>query len=76
MSISTATAGATRPISRVASMPFMSGIRMSITTTCGRSVTAARTASRPPEATPTTDTPGVPSRTDSNSAASPVRTTG
>ena len=53
VSISTATSGATRAISRVASMPLMPGIWMSMTSTSGRSVTAARTASCPVAASPT-----------------------
>jgi hypothetical protein len=53
VTIRTATSGATRAISRVASMPVIPGIWMSITITSGLSVTAARTASAPVPASPT-----------------------
>ena len=59
VSINTATWAPTRRISRVASMPVMSGIWMSITTTSGRSVTAARTASSPVAAVPTSSYPST-----------------
>jgi hypothetical protein len=72
VSISTATSGAARAISPAAATPLSSGIWMSMTSTSGRSVTAARTASRPLLAVPATVSDG----TDASSADSPSRTTG
>lgn len=46
-------------ISRVASMPFSSGIRMSISTTSGWSAATWPTASRPFTASPTTSMSGI-----------------
>ncbi len=48
-------------IRRVASMPSMSGMRMSITTRSGSWVLASSTASRPVAASPTTAMSGVES---------------
>src|SRR5207249_111165 len=46
--------GSSRPRFRVASIPSMTGISMSISTTSGRRESASSTASRPSEARPTT----------------------
>ena len=53
VSIKIATSGAAFVIWRVASMPPMPGIWMSMITTSGRRVTAARTASSPVRVTST-----------------------
>ena len=55
----------------VASMPSMTGIRTSISTTSGRSSPQIRTASDPSQAVPTT----VKSGWVSSSPANPARTT-
>jgi hypothetical protein len=52
VSISTATSGAARAISRVAATPLSAGIWMSMTMTSRRRVTAARTACWPSLASP------------------------
>ena len=56
--MSTALSGETLSSSRVATIPDMPGMLMSITTTSGRSCSAFATASAPPRASATTFIPG------------------
>ncbi len=64
----TRAAASAATISRVASMPLSSGMRMSIRTTSGSSAATWRTASRPLTASPTTSMSGIaPSSTENPS---------
>ncbi len=80
MSTRTALVADDRVIWRVASMPSMSGIRTSISTTSGWVLRACCTASAPSPASPTTVNPGVaatmprnPARTSAWSSATSTR---
>jgi hypothetical protein len=63
VSMITRVAGDSAAMVWVASMPSMPGMRMSITTTSGRSRLVSWTAWAPVPASPATSTPGVPSMT-------------
>ena len=72
VSTRTPTPGVAATMARVASMPFITGICTSMTTTSGRCSAASATASAPSAARATTSIPG----SGSSSEASPSRKTG
>ncbi len=72
VSIRTCTSLVSAVICRVASMPSMSGMRMSITTTSGRASSTSRTASAPVPASPAISRSGV----SATSTRSPARISG